>query len=126
MALYRLHKAEWEQQIRQATEAWRAKAIQSKSEGLSEPPTSSEMVKRKLADDDEEGEPANQLDGEKEERKRKKTEIHPGGGRKGVSSGLGVIVRRNGLRTADNGGRRTNGGDSEDTPTGKWWEEPAG
>ena len=125
MALYRLHKVEWEQQIRQTTEAWKAK-IKGSSGGPTEPSKLPGRLKRELANEDEDGEQANQLHGEKKERKRKKTVVPPGGGRKGISSGLGVIVRRNGQRSVDDGGKRTNGSGVEDIATGRWWEEPAG
>lgn len=104
MALYRLHKVEWEKQLRPATEAFKAKT-----------------GKRKRSDKEE---------GEVEEGVNKKAEF-PGGGRKGVSSGLGLIVKKNGVRVESQtkrGGKggKDNGDSGEAGGNGlNWWEEDA-
>jgi len=95
MALYRLHKVEWEKLLRPATEAYRAKT--AKSGG-----------KRKRGededDDDEDDEEEEETKGKGKKGKREETSF-PGGGRKGVSSGLGLIVRKNGVRIDQRSGK---------------------
>ncbi|WWD21834.1 hypothetical protein CI109_106322 [Kwoniella shandongensis] len=128
MALYRLHKSEWEQQLRHTTEAYRAKVGKSAGGG-----------KRKRddeddddADEDGEGDAEGNEDTPRPKKGKKERQVFPGGGRKGISSGLGVIIRRNGQRI-DNGG--TGGGGSNvsrreriasASSAGNWWEEAAG
>jgi RNA exonuclease 4 len=109
MALYRLHKIEWEQSIRPATEAYKAKINKGKGK-----------EKRKRdgdSDDDEEDETS-----EKPDKKRK--DDFPGGGRRGVSSGLSVIVRRGGVRVdgpRQRGVPRSSTG-QDGASGGSWWE----
>jgi len=91
MALYRLHKVEWEKQIRPTTEAYRAKTAKiggKRKRGNKEGEEDED-------DDDEEGE---QSKGGKGKRGTREETSFPGGGRKGVSSGLGMIIRKNGVR----------------------------
>ncbi|KAK8846515.1 hypothetical protein IAR55_005601 [Kwoniella newhampshirensis] len=124
MALYRLHKSQWEQQLRHTTEAYRAKVGKSAQQGSG---------KRKRDDKDvgedgvEEGEVGE--DTPRPKKGKKEREVFPGGGRKGISSGLGVIIRRNGERV-DGGGSRSGGSRRERiasaSSAGKWWEEAAG
>lgn len=106
MALYRMHKPEWESILRKTTEAFLAKTKGGPVGG---------KRKRDDDDDDEEDEPT-------------KKESFPGGGRRGVSSGLGVIVKRGGKRVAG-AGRNGNVGSGHATGGsgggGKWWEESA-
>ena len=112
MALYRLHKVEWEKQLRPATEAYKAKTGKGKTN-----------QKRKREDGEGEGE-----EGEEEadggERGKKRAHF-PGGGRKGISSGLGAIVRKNGVRVDKRSGRALDGGREEAGGGGgsNWWEE---
>lgn len=109
MALYRLHKTAWEQSIRPTTEAFKAKMNKGKE-------------KRKR--DDESQEADEQDSGADEERPIKKgkkpREEFPGGGRKGVSSGLSVVIRRGGKRVE---GPRQRGVPTASTSGGSWWEE---
>jgi RNA exonuclease 4 len=85
MAVFRLHKKQWDT-------------------GFKPPlPTSK---KRKRDDADVDG------TGDEEALAVSSREEFPGGGRKGVSSGLSVIVKRGGSRS-------TNSGDSKK----KWWKE---
>ena len=110
MALYRIHKVEWEKQLRPTTEAWRAKTGKDK---------------RKRDDvtvDGDEGQTATKK-GKKEKVER---EEFPGGGRKGISSGIGLVYRRNGKVVKMTGRQpRSNlsdhdvGGVEEG---GNWWE----
>lgn len=110
MGLYRLHKVEWEASVRPQTEAYKAKMGLSKGK-----------EKRKRDDESEEEEE----EGE-DTRGKKKKEDFPGGGRRGVSSGLSVIVRR--------GGKRVDGPRQRGVPrpsseiggaggSGSWWED---
>jgi RNA exonuclease 4 len=105
MALYRLHKPEWESILRRTTEAFLAKTKGG--------------AKRKRGDDKE---------SENEDEPAAKKEAFPGGGRRGVSSGLGVIVKRGGKRIAG-AGRNGNVGSGHASGGsgggGKWWEESA-
>jgi RNA exonuclease 4 len=112
MGLYRLHKVEWEASIRPATEAYKAKMGLSKGK-----------EKRKRGDESEEEE---EEEGTEDARGKKKKEEFPGGGRRGVSSGLSVIVRR--------GGKRVDGPRQRGIPrpsseiggaggSGSWWED---
>jgi RNA exonuclease 4 len=111
MGLYRLHKVEWEASVRPQTEAYKAKMGLSKGK---------EKRKRDDASEEEEEE-----EGEDARGKKKKDEF-PGGGRRGVSSGLSVIVRR--------GGKRVDGPRQRGVPrpsseiggaggSGSWWED---
>jgi len=111
MGLYRLRKVEWEASIRPQTEAYKAKMGLSKGKG-----------KRKRDDESEEEE---EEEGEDTKGKKKKEDF-PGGGRRGVSSGLSVIVRR--------GGKRVDGPRQRGVPrpssevggaggSGSWWED---
>ncbi len=118
MALYRLHKVEWEKQLRPATEAFKIKTSKRKRD-------------TKTDNDGEEGEDGETGQAEKEGRKRSKEEF-PGGGRKGVSTGLGKIVKRNGVRVDHRTGKvldGKNGRDAQDatgeSSSGNWWEEDA-
>jgi len=112
MGLYRLHKVEWEASIRPATEAYKAKMGLGKGK-----------EKRKRGDESEEEE---EEDAGEDVRGKKKKEDFPGGGRRGVSSGLSVIVRR--------GGKRVDGPRQRGIPrpsseiggaggSGSWWED---
>ena len=112
MGLYRLHKVDWEASIRPATEAYKAKMGLGKGK-----------EKRKRGDESEEEE---EEDAGEDARGNKKKEDFPGGGRRGVSSGLSVIVRR--------GGKRVDGPRQRGIPrpsseiggaggSGSWWED---
>jgi RNA exonuclease 4 len=111
MGLYRLHKVEWEASVRPQTEAYKAKMGLSKGK---------EKRKRDDESDEEEEEEGEDTGG------KKKKEAFPGGGRRGVSSGLSVIVRR--------GGKRVDGPRQRGVPrpssevggaggSGSWWED---
>ena len=98
MALYRLHRKEWEQSVRSATDAWRAKEAQAGDQSPFRP----EKKQRGNGDF-----------------KAGARESFPGGGRKGISSGLGAVVRRNGVRVD-----APTGGDT--VASSQWWAETAG
>ncbi len=119
MALYKLHKVKWEQELRQSTEAWKAKTGRGKVEG-NEPQQSNGKRKREIQEEEEE-DVEQMVDGKKPKRK----EGFPGGGRKGISSGLNVVVRRNGQANDANGARKWARGGGDDVFGGKWWEEAA-
>ncbi|ORY28641.1 ribonuclease H-like domain-containing protein [Naematelia encephala] len=118
MALYRLHKTQWERDLRHVTEAYRVKSEAVKGKG-----------KRKREDKEEEREEDEAEDGEKEGERKKKA--FPGGGRKGISSGLSVVVKRNGQRVeggrkrGDGGGGGEGGGEGAGGG-GNWWEAVPG
>ena len=119
MALYRLHKTEWEQQLRQSTEAWKAKT--GKSKGIDAEDSKVDTGKRKRSEDGHEEEGA-----ELRFSTKKRKERFPGGGRKGVSSGLSVVVRRNGEKGDELAERVLSVGKSTTSiATTRWWEEPA-
>lgn len=116
MALYRLHKLEWEKELRPFTEAWKAK---HGSKGVDEDTTKSSKRKRKAEsnedeDEDDEENPSH--------RKRSNGGEFPGGGRKGVSSGLGLIVRRGGKRVDNERSRKQSKDNEETDTTEQWWK----
>ncbi|KLT42078.1 hypothetical protein CC85DRAFT_274944 [Cutaneotrichosporon oleaginosum] len=96
MALYRLHKEAWEASMRGVMDAYARKT------GTVMP---GKKGKRKRED------------GEDEESK------FPGGGRKGISSGLSVVVKRFGKKVEDQPRRR--GPAPSSSGGGNWWEESA-
>jgi RNA exonuclease 4 len=115
MALYRLHKVEWEQSVRPQTEAYRAKM------GIVLGKGKDSGGKRKRDDESE----SEEGDDDEEARDKKKKDSFPGGGRKGVSSGLSVIVRRGGKRVD---GPRQRGVPRPSNEIGgagaaSWWED---
>lgn len=141
MALYRLHKIEWEKQLRPVTEAYRDKMGLPALPGQGKPSKASQKRKRDDADgsesvdgdgSDAEDDDDNSNAGGRSRRSRRGD--NPGGGRKGVSSGLSTIVYRKGVREqpkglrdgstgqlVDSGGRaggKSGGG-------GNWWEDAA-
>lgn len=124
MALYRLHKNEWEKQLRPATEAYKVKIAKS-----------GKHTKRKR-DDAEDGEDDDDEVFASSKRGKKNTgrQEFPGGGQKGISSGLGLIIKKNGVRIDQRTGkvlgekkRGPRDRAAEDVPadTGgsNWWEE---
>ncbi|WVQ85579.1 hypothetical protein IAT38_007745 [Cryptococcus sp. DSM 104549] len=104
MAIYRLYKKEWEQSVRHATEAYRAHSTKNAASATA---SSSGKHKRAAEDDGEAGsgdEASTSTEAaEAGRKKQKQKQQFPGGGRKGISSGLGVIVRRNGVRVDETG-----------------------
>ncbi|KAF9262564.1 ribonuclease H-like protein [Marasmius fiardii PR-910] len=141
MAVYRLHRKEWEKGAVGVATAMLLKATSKKAmdSGSLSPKA---QGKRKSADeDDETAYQAGDLDDEMRSSTRKvdkkavksqkittvskkghkPTRTYPGGGRKGVSSGLSTIVR-NGRRV-----RVGDGGRGESTRSGKssdqWWKD---
>lgn len=125
MALYRLHKTAWEQSIRPTTEAFKAKL----NKGKAKDDSGSGAGKRKRDDENGEDEEDEEREGEARNKKGKKErEEFPGGGRKGVSSGLSVVIRRGGKRIdgpRQRGVPRGSTGQSPAVPSsgGSWWEE---
>lgn len=127
MALYRLHKTEWEQSIRPTTEAYKAKVNKAKGK---EKDTGTTSGKRKRDDESEYGEDigSETQAAQKGGKGKKIREEFPGGGRKGVSSGLSVVIRRNGKRIdgpRQRGVPRGSTGQSNGAGSsgGSWWEE---
>ncbi|KAL0955486.1 hypothetical protein HGRIS_001726 [Hohenbuehelia grisea] len=101
MAVYRLHKHEWEK-------------------GQSHAPFGSQKKRKRAAS-------KASVDGESDEEdeaedKPRKSDF-PGGGRKGVSSGLSTVVRRGGASVAK--GRGGSGTDGKKSKSG-WWKELGG
>ena len=89
MAIYRIHRKEWEKGIRPSSEHIHPKK------------------RKRLSVEDDNVEDVEKSRG-------------PGGGRKGVSSGLSTIVKRGGSSSRSNGGSGP-GGESK-----KWWKELGG
>lgn len=113
MALYRLHKPEWEASLRKVMEAYREKT------GME--PLAKGKRKRGAADDDEDDD-----DEEQDGKKKKSTQQFPGGGRKGISSGLSVVVRRFGKKVESDQPKRRGPADAPKAKAaGNWWEEAA-
>lgn len=113
MALYRLHKTAWEQSIRPTTEAFKAKLNKGKG-------------KRKRDDESQEGDEQDSEDESERPIKKGKQprEEFPGGGRKGVSSGLSVVIRRGGKRVEGPRQRGVPRASTGGTASGgSWWEE---
>jgi len=120
MALYRLHKTEWEQQLRQSTDAWKAKMGKSAVEARVGVAAADRKRKCKQDDDlqnDVEGDEATQA------RRRQKGEGFPGGGKKGISSGLSVVVRRNRERVWADIPRKRRNEVASGSAGAKWWED---
>ncbi|KIR56096.1 RNA exonuclease 4 [Cryptococcus gattii Ru294] len=128
MALYRLHKKEWERSVWRQTEAYRSTSSINKPED----------VLGKRGYDEREVEDGEDAGGESKGKHKMKRgtggsrQQFPGGGRKGISSGLDVIVRRNGKRVEENGRgdgsshrKAGRGGISTFTGSESWWELPA-
>lgn len=90
MAVYRIHRKEWEKGNRPIL-----------------PPSERTNKKRKRSQEAEEGE--DEDESEDEVIDAKKLSKFPGGGRKGVSSGLSTVTKRTGLKA---GGTKA-----------KWWKE---
>lgn len=113
MALYRLYKPEWEATMRHVMETYRQKAgLESSAKGK----------RKRDEDEDEEGDE----DEAGESAKRGKRKDFPGGGRKGISSGLSVVVRRFGKKVeADQPRRRGPAEAPRAASGGNWWEDAA-
>ena len=79
MALYRLHRKDWEERIR---------AIYGSTA------TPKSLGKRKASVDDEEG--LSSVTVAKKYQKQDQPTTNPGGGRKGISSGLSTVIKRAG------------------------------
>lgn len=103
MALYRLHRKDWDK-------TWRPAATALTVAGS----------KRKRAEKDvEHAEGAE--DGEGEGSGATKPVEYPGGGRKGVSSGLSTVIKRGGARSAFGLKNERGGGEKE-----QWWKTLGG
>lgn len=148
MALYRLHKIEWEKQLRPVTEAYREKMGLPPLPGQGKQSKASQKRKRDDAgasesDDgdelgvDDDGDVSNG-GGRPRQKQQSGRGENPGGGRKGVSSGLSTIVYRKGVREqpkglrdgstgqlvnrGGRGGGKSSGGGGG---AGNWWEDAA-
>jgi RNA exonuclease 4 len=136
MALYRLHKSTWEQQLRPLTEAYKEKTAKKSKGAVSSSDMGSGAGKKRKRNDDESGEHVedNEDDegsadeestpsgGKRGRQARRVVGESLGGGRKGISSGLSVVVRRNGIKVK--GGQPKRG--KLVSTGGNWWEEGAG
>lgn len=114
MALYRLFKTEWEQSIRPLTEAYKAKM--AKGKGKERDVSGGKRKREADSDDDEEDGPSDKGD-------KKRKEDFPGGGVRGVSSGLSVIVRRGGKRVEGPRQRGVPRSSTGQAGGGSWWEK---
>lgn len=129
MAVYRLHRKEWDKDFRP-----HAVPTSSINTAASDEAESSLTRKRKHTDggsdsDDQSDAAPSDAEGKttstngKAKATRKHTKDFPGGGRKGVSSGLSTIVRRSGAQQrtesrADSKQRHTRNGEKSQE---KWW-----
>ncbi|KAJ7275017.1 ribonuclease H-like domain-containing protein [Mycena rebaudengoi] len=113
MAVYRLHRREWER----GSAPLRLPSSSTSVSRDADPEEEDDEDEQEEAQDEEGGRAANK--GKKDTgSKTKGKESFPGGGRKGVSSGLGVVVRRgSGSGSAPRGGKGGGGGG------GEWWKE---
>ncbi|KAJ7626895.1 MipD protein [Roridomyces roridus] len=123
MAVYRLHRREWEK----GSVGLRGMAASMKGKGKPLVGQEDEDVGEESGGNDDDHEPAlptkKRLNNEKTNTvKDKKGDGFPGGGRKGVSSGLGVIVRRAGGGTEGSRGKEMSEGGRAKTKTA-WWKE---
>ncbi|KAG8690226.1 hypothetical protein FRC11_013051 [Ceratobasidium sp. 423] len=106
MAIYRLHKRAWDASL-PASRVKRAKTTSGNKAESGNPTT------RGDADQTREG---------KAKRKHRNSAESPGGGRKGVSSGLGVITKTRSGKVA----KASQGERSADQAGPKWWETLGG
>lgn len=97
MALYRLHRKEWEKSFRQFN-------ITKKSK-----------KKRKLEEMEDDG--ATEEAAASTKRARSEVEEFPGGGRRGVSSGLSTVIKRS-VQPAK---LKTSGKTDSGSNGGNWW-----
>lgn len=115
MALYRLHRKEWEKGYHSVA------AITTLSKSLGKRKTTSE-------DDDLDGSESEDLlsvsSGSKKTRKRKEKGTITGGGRRGISSGLSTIVRRGADRVKN--GKIDSSSSTHGEVKEKWWSTLAG
>ncbi|ORX34180.1 ribonuclease H-like domain-containing protein [Kockovaella imperatae] len=122
MALYRLHKTAWEQQLHRSTEAWLIKSAKEGKRSRAGESSGAGQAEAVTTQDEEDSAPS---------KKRLKGDGNQSG-RKGVSSGLGKIVRSGILRVEGKGEKRmarAHGGSTKSSDGGgggaKWWEASA-
>ncbi|KAI1797005.1 ribonuclease H-like protein [Ganoderma leucocontextum] len=131
MALFRLHRKTWEKNVRPPS------LPHSKAHGTATPPpnvphkrprTASLSEPADYADDDREDQggeasadasPATVREGKKG--KARAAESFPGGGRRGVSSGLSTVVKRGGISASSKAKVKTKTKEKE-----KWWKDLGG
>ena len=121
MALFRLHRKTWEKGTRSVPSASVPKKrprSASVSESVNEPPSGSEEDE---ADEEQDGRDgaASPSSHAKRKGKAKAQESFPGGGRRGVSSGLSTVVKRVGVSAS--GKVKTKVKTKE-----KWWKDLGG
>ncbi len=126
MAVYRLHKKEWEKGSRPlpppSTKSPATPTTATKRKEIDESDSGSDE-----SDDDSSHEPAVAPKPSGKDKAKKIPTEFPGGGRKGVSSGLSTVVRRGvaGSRTAVDGkGGSASGAAS--SAKNEWWKQLPG
>ncbi|KAH7335011.1 hypothetical protein B0J17DRAFT_97099 [Rhizoctonia solani] len=102
MAIYRLHKRAWDASL-PVSHVRRAKATSSSEPGSG----------KVAADEDDD-----QTQGKAKRKRRNSAGEFPGGGRRGVSSGLGTIVKSRAVKS----GKES----SADQARSKWWQTLGG
>lgn len=108
MAIYRLHKHAWDASL---------------PVSHLKPPTTTSRQKTDIDEDNEDVEVDDQPEAKR--KRRSSNESFPGGGRRGVSSGLSTIVRTNMSKgVARNGALATRTKNA--SPKGKWWQTLGG
>ncbi|KAJ7026742.1 ribonuclease H-like domain-containing protein [Mycena alexandri] len=116
MAVYRLHRKEWEK----GTTSRPLPQAKTKGKGKAEASPSDD-------DDDEEAEgDADVPQAKKKKSESEKPKTFPGGGRKGVSSGLGTVVRRQGTARGGRGGEDKRSVGAGGGGGAEWWKELGG
>lgn len=127
MAVYRLHKKEWEKGSRPQPAAVQAssKATSSKRKAPSESGSNDE----EKVDDDGDDSSGDDVESQSKPspvpvksipKGKPAPKVYPGGGRKGVSSGLLTVVRRVGEKT------KAGGGSDRTTVKTEWWKQLPG
>ncbi|KAJ7626990.1 ribonuclease H-like domain-containing protein [Roridomyces roridus] len=121
MAVYRLHRREWEK----GSVGLRGMAASMKGKGKQLAGQEDEDGGEESGNDDDDDEPALPMKKRlKNDQRDKKRDGFPGGGRKGVSSGLGVIVRRaSGVADAGGGKEKIESGRTQTKTKTAWWKE---
>jgi RNA exonuclease 4 len=105
MAVFRIHRKDWEKGQRPRTDIKKSKSSNSKN-------TAASVDGADDSDSDDEDEDEKDSDNNKK--------IYPGGGRKGISSGLSVIVKRKGESGRDQNTRHSSAGKATKS---NWWKE---
>ncbi|TDL22937.1 ribonuclease H-like protein [Rickenella mellea] len=121
MALYRLHRKEWDKD-------WRPPPIAHTTGTSKKRKRASQDIDGGVSSDDSDNDEPNSSShtkpNAKSSAKMRNEKVFPGGGRKGVSSGLSTILRKPGDRAKVKADRRERGGSGASKE--KWWKTLGG